>query len=95
MEKRNLVFRAHAVRRMFKRKIGVDEVRHVLRTGRTIESYPDDGPYPSRLILGWSGNRPIHIVAANNDGDDEIIIVTVYEPEPILWEPDFQRRKQR
>ncbi|MBI2917323.1 MAG: DUF4258 domain-containing protein [Chloroflexi bacterium] len=35
-------FRGHAIRRMFKRGISVDDVRHVLATGEVIEDYPDD-----------------------------------------------------
>ncbi len=55
--------------------------------------YPDDQPYPSQLILGWCQNRPIHIVAAFNEPGEEAIIITVYEPDPVLWEKDFRRKK--
>lgn len=50
-----LVFRVHAVRRMAERRVTVDEVRAALVQGETIEDYPDDTPYPSRLVLGWVG----------------------------------------
>ena len=50
-------------------------------------------PYPSRLVLGWRGARPLHIVVADNIEDGERIIVTVYEPDPDQWEADFRRRK--
>jgi len=40
-----LVFRLHAIRRMFQRQIAVDQVRRVLTNGEVIESYPDDIPY--------------------------------------------------
>ena len=88
-----LVFRAHALRRMFQRGIRVEQVRHVLSAGDIVETYPDDTPYPSRLILGWVGNRPLHIVAAHNVEADETIVITVYEPDPSQWEQDFMRRK--
>ena len=67
-----IIFRIHAVQRMFERQIGVEDVRSVLENGETIESYVDDVPYPSRLILGWRGDRPIHVVAAENHPDDEM-----------------------
>jgi hypothetical protein len=51
-ERQRIVFRAHALRRMFQRKINGRDVRHILATGETIEAYPHDTPYPSRLILG-------------------------------------------
>ena len=89
-----LVFRVHAVRRMFERNIGVADVRNALETGEAIESYPDDKPYPSRLVLGWAGRRPIHVVAADNAEAGEIVVVTVYEPDPAAWERDFRTRKR-
>ena len=47
-----LTFRIHAIQRMFLRRISEDNVRHVLASGEVIEDYPEDTPYPSRLVLG-------------------------------------------
>jgi len=88
-----LVFRVHAIARIFERRITEEEVRTTLEGGETIENYPDDTPYPSRLMLGWAAGRPIHVVAADNRQDEEVIVITVYEPDPDLWEPGFKRRK--
>lgn len=88
-----LVFRVHAIQRMFRRQINEADVRHVLKTGTVIEDYPDDTPYPSRLVLGWCRSRPIHVVSADNHADRETIIVTTYEPDSNQWAPDFKRRK--
>jgi hypothetical protein len=79
---------------MYQRTISAAEVRHVIATGETVEDYPDDTPYPSRLVLGWNGSRPIHVVVADNIDDEEKIVITVYEPDPLEWEPDFKRRKR-
>jgi len=87
-----LIFRKHALQRMFQRSIAVEDVHAVLANGKTIIDYPDDQPYPSRLMLGWRGTRPIHVLAADT-GDGETIIITVYEPDPLLWEPGFERKK--
>jgi hypothetical protein len=87
-----IVYRTHALVRMFERRIRVEDVRGVLVNGETIEDYPDDIPYPSRLILGWRGRRPLHVVAAYNADDEEIIVITVYDPDPALWSQDFRRR---
>lgn len=51
----HLVFRPHAIKRMFERRIGRDEVRNVLDQGEVIEAYPEDRPFPSQLVLGWDG----------------------------------------
>ena len=90
-----LVFRVHAIQRMFQRAISPTDVRAVLTTGETIETYPDDTPYPSRLVLGWLAGRPLHVVAADNIETDETIVITVYEPALELWEPGFRRRRER
>lgn len=88
-----LVFRVHAVQRMAERGVTVDEVRAVLTQGETIEDYPDDIPYPSRLVLGWVGGRPLHVVAAQPASIREIIVITVYEPDAVRWDVEFRRRR--
>jgi hypothetical protein len=87
-----LIFRKHALQRMFQRSIRVEAVHAVLFGGKSIIDYPEDMPYPSRLMLGWCGERPIHVVAADTP-ESETIIITVYEPDPALWEPGFERKK--
>jgi hypothetical protein len=64
----------------------------VLENGEAIVEYPDDTPYASRLMLGWAGRRPLHVVAAYNAEDNETIVITVYEPDPAGWSPDFRRK---
>lgn len=89
-----LVFRVHAIQMMFKRGISRNDVRHVVGNGEVIREYLDDRPFPSRLILGWREKRPIHVVAADDD-DDQTIIITAYEPDPAIWEPDFKTKKEQ
>ena len=71
---------------MFQRRISDKEVRHVIETGETIETYPEDSPYPSRLVLGWYGARPLHVVVAGNVVEQETIVITVYESTRDQWE---------
>jgi Domain of unknown function (DUF4258) len=93
MAQNKLIFRAHALQRMFERSILIEEVREVVERGEIIKGYPDDKPYPSHLILGWSGGRPLHVVAADNSANGEMIIITAYEPDSQQWEADFKRRR--
>lgn len=95
MSRFRLVFRVHAIQRMFQRRISEEEVGQVVATGEVIEPYPMDKPFPSRLILGWSGSRPIHVVAADDATAQGTIIVTVYQPDSEEWESGFKRRKRR
>ena len=90
-----LVYRVHALQRMVDRDIPEEAVAEVVCRGKVIESYPEDKPYPSRLLLGWVNigqrTRPIHVVSAATE--NEIIIVTVYEPDPAQWAAGFEKRK--
>jgi len=92
MSSEKITYRLHAVQRMFERKVSAEEIRYVLETGEVIEEYPDDTPYPSRLILECYKGRLIHVVAANNCLDDEIIVITVYEPDLSEWDLECKKR---
>lgn len=91
----DVTFRRHAVFRMFDEDISPEEVREALSHGETIEEYPDDKPYPSRLALGVVENRPIHVVAAYNSVGRETIVVTAYRPDPKRWEADWKTRRRK
>lgn len=88
-----VTYRVHALRRMFERLISAEEVAGVLGNGEEIALYPDDTPYPSRILLGLASGRPIHVVAAYNALVDETIVITVYEPDPAMWDATFKRRR--
>jgi hypothetical protein len=89
-----IIYRLHAIERMFERQIDEEAVNKILTDGKIIEEYLDDKPYPSKLILGFVDNRPIHIVAAENIKEQQIIVITVYEPNRILWDDTFERRRK-
>ncbi len=88
----NLIYRLHAIERMFERKINEDNVNRILIEGKIIEEYKNDQPYPSKLILGFIDKRPIHILAAENFAENQTIIITVYEPDKMKWDEKFERR---
>jgi len=89
----NIKFRFHALSRMFERKISETDVLEVLATGKIIEDYPTDQPYPSCLRLGFVKDRPLHIVTAEATDDVTTVIITVYEPDIARWESGFEQRK--
>ena len=86
---RRLVFRKHAAVRMLQRGIRDDDVEAVLASGEVLEEYPKDHPFASRFVLGWSGTRPIHVVASDAPDEDVTYIITTYE----RMEAGFKRRK--
>lgn len=79
---------------MFERQISVDNVWWVLESGETIAEYPDDRPIPSRLVLGWVLNQPLHVVAADEKDGDITVVISVYRPDPNLWYPGFRWRRR-
>lgn len=69
------------------------DVAHVVEAGEIIEEYLDDRPLPSRLLLGFSGTRPIHVVAADHpENPDDTFVITTYEPSLDEWDPTFRKR---
>lgn len=83
----------HAFERMFERAIAPDVIREVVSKGEIIANYPDDRPFPSALILGFDHARPIHVVVAHNAAASACYVVTVYVPDPTLWDAAFKQRR--
>ena len=88
-----ILYRAHAVQRMFEREISPLKVRKALESADVIEDYSSEMPEPSRLIMGFQGKRPFHIVTSENLEANEIIVVTVYLPDPNKWKKDGRSRR--
>ncbi|MGZ9222171.1 MAG: DUF4258 domain-containing protein, partial [Anaerolineales bacterium] len=83
-----IIFRVHALQRMFERGVSYDKVKQILEVGETVEDYSSEMPEPSRLILGFQGRRPFHVVTSENPETNEITIITVYIPDPNRWNKD-------
>jgi hypothetical protein len=79
---------------MFERRISLENVRQALQSGEMIEDYSDELPARGGLILGKHGNRPLHVVMAENTIENELVVITVYEPELFQWKAQFKGRKK-
>ena len=88
-----IIYRVHAVQRMFERKISAIKVRKALEAEDAIEDYSAEMPEPSRLIMGFHGKRPFHVVTSENTEATEITVITVYLPDSDKWKKDFRSRK--
>ncbi len=95
MDCKQIVFTGHAARRMFQRAIGRADVLEVLRSGEVVAEYPDDKPFPSRLLLGLVRGRALHVVVAVEADLRRCYIVTVYEPDADRWDAGLRRRRSR
>jgi len=72
----------------------VEEIEEAIYEGAIIEPYPDDPRGASCLILGFtSGDRPLHVICGKLE-EDEILIITAYEPDLKGWEADWKTRKK-
>jgi hypothetical protein len=89
-----LRFKVHAIIQMEERGLSVEDIRTALANGEDIEARPDEAPYAARLVLGMCRLGALHIAVRDNIEDDETVVETAYQPDPVLWEPDFKTRKK-
>ena len=80
--------------RMLYRDISKADLVSLLTDGEIIEDYPEDFPFPSKLVFKIINNRPLHAVIAFNIEKNEGIVVTLYEADSEHFEPDFKTRKK-
>lgn len=80
------------MQRLIKRNILRNDVKQVLLTGKIIEEYPTDYPYPSCLILGIiSSFVPLYVVCGIGEG--RLWIITAYRPDESMWDASYTKRK--
>lgn len=85
---------AHVLARLQERSIEPSDIKNCIMTGRIIEEYPSDYPYPSCLILGSAVNgKMLHAVIGIGEG--YIWLITAYYPDPAKWNDDLSVRKER
>ncbi|MBW7997410.1 MAG: DUF4258 domain-containing protein [Candidatus Glassbacteria bacterium] len=89
----NILFSGHALRRMFQRGVTKDRVIKAIKHGEVIAEYPEDTPYPSKLILGFVNKSPLHVVFAEDKETNTGIVVTAYVPDASLWGEDYKSRR--
>lgn len=93
-EKRKIDWTKHCLNRLNQRDISISDVKTAIKNGEIIESYCDDYPYPSCLILGYNVNNTIlHIVCGMSD--DLVHMITAYYPNNNEWEDDMKTRREK
>ncbi|MBQ9210385.1 MAG: DUF4258 domain-containing protein [Clostridia bacterium] len=88
----SMILTQHSRKRFSERGISIEDIQYVFKTGEIIEQYPEDWPIPSCLILGYSGERVLHVVASIDD--EMIYLITAYAPSPEKWDSDWKTRKE-
>lgn len=91
VDKGEFLWSQHCLERIQERNISRDSVFKAIAAGEIIESYDDDFPHPSCLILGFENKSPLHVVCGC-DGST-VFVVTAYVPDKTKFESDFKTRK--
>jgi hypothetical protein len=88
-----IIWRNHILVRMRQRGVRISDVINCVITGEIIETYEDDQPFPSTLILGKTlDESDLHVVCA--EGQNRIWMITVYYPDQEEWLEDFKTRRR-
>ncbi len=90
----NIIWRKHTLEKMITRNISRAEVLEVVERGEVIQRYDYDKPFPSALVLGFPATRPIHVVVAFDAENLIAFVITVYEPDLAIFEPDFKTKRK-
>ena len=87
---RKIIWTKHCLNRINQRNIEIKDIKNAVNTGKIIEYYDADYPYPSCLILGRdTKGKTIHIVCGKSE--ETIYMITAYYPDMTKWNED--RRK--
>ena len=91
-EQDRIIISIHAQERLRQRGIKQKDIRKCIIAGEIIEQYPDDFPFPSCLIFGYSENGGVIHVVVSDEGTLGRII-TAYIPNTEKFEEDLKTRR--
>lgn len=84
----------HTLKRLDQRQITVSELKEAILSGVIVETYPDDKPFPSCLIMGKiRGGFPLYVVCGISS--DAIHIITTHWMDPAKWLDPTTRREKK
>ena len=55
---------------------------------------PRTNLFPSALFLGYNDFVPLHVVAAFDEEQGKVYVITAYEPSLEIFEPDFRTKRK-
>jgi hypothetical protein len=85
----------HGFREMAADDILIDDLVDNIGSAVVIEDYFDATRGPTVLVLQTDmAGRPVHVVWGVRKGSEgPAVLVTAYRPDPLLWSPDFMKRR--
>jgi hypothetical protein len=72
-----------------------EEILGAIDTLEIIEEYPTDKYLPSDLLYGKTETKTFHVLMATDVSEDNVRIVTAYEPDPDKWDPLLKVRRTK
>lgn len=84
----------HALKRLDQRQITISELKESILSGVVVETYPEDKPLPSCLVMGKiRGGFPLYAVCGL--GQDKVYIITAHWMDPAKWLDPATRREKK
>ncbi len=94
VQEKRVEWQRHALERSLERDISRQEVLSALLSGEQIEDYPDATPFPSALFFRFTGDTPLHVVAAYDQANERAFVITAYRPDLEYFEQNFKTRRK-
>ncbi len=83
----------HAQQEMAEDDVRLDHVIEAIRSGEILENYPEHQRGACCLLGGYTESRqPLHIVCTTTQ--PQLILITVYIPQPPKWVTPTKRRQR-
>ncbi len=89
----NFRFSLHAEMEAEEDNLDIAQIVEAIVSGEILEQYADTGRGESCLLVGFSGETPIHIVCGKRA--DNVIVVTVYIPSLPKFIDPWTRQVQK
>ena len=91
---RKIIWTYHVNMRLGHRRVTRGDIVASTESMEIIEAYPRDRFLPCYLLLAEREGKAIHVVVAVDVPDDNVRIVTAYEPDPHEWDSSFKIRRK-
>ena len=83
----------HVTMRFRQRAVTPEMLGKAIATLEIVEAYPQDRYLPSFLVRGESGGIVFHVQIATDVKGGNIRIVTMYVPDPHVWDNGSRLRR--
>ncbi len=90
---KDVIIKLHAYDRIKQRELNLEMIENAILEDDIVESYPDDYPLSSILLLGFHDKCPLHIICAPSDKG--LIIISAYIPNQDIWQSDYKTRIEK